>query len=250
MTSSRSPRPRYTLLPLATAALLALAGCTTADTDTAAGESAPAVEPSSAVSLSAEASESPETGMSASPEASALGTGSATPTPSPSATSSPTTSSTASDGIAAPGSGADDLVQAGRTALAALPGGALISIESEAGGTAWEVDVVTQDGSEQEMELSADGTQITTGPEVTDEDVEDRDKNLARLQAAELDYEDAVDKILTVIPEGRITELELDSKQGVTVWEADVLDPSDVKYSIQLDAATGTVVENQADSDD
>ncbi len=241
---SRSPRRMQTLLPLAAVALLGLAGCTA--TDPADPAASATVQPSSPASLGAEPT------ISASAEESAMATQSATSMPSASATSSATSSasSTASGGIAAPGSGADDLVQAGRTALAALPGGTLISIESEADGTAWEVEVVTQDGSEQEMELSADGTEITTGPDMTDEDVEDRDKNLARLQAAELDYEDAVDKVLTVIPEGRITELELDSKQGLTVWEADVLDPADVKYSVKLDAADGTVISNQADSDD
>lgn len=249
MTTSSSARPgRWrSVLPLTAAALLGLVGCTAPGAD---GDAAASASSGSSTSPMAEPTGSAGTGSQ-----SALPTASRTPTTSPApsatATSSGTAgSSTSGGGIAAPGSGAEDLIQAGRTALAAVSGGTLTSIESEAGGAAWEVDIITQDGSEQEMELSADGTEITTGPTLTDQDVEDRDKNRSRLQSAELDYEDAVDKILTVIPEGRITELELDSKQGTTVWEADVLDPADVKYSVQLDAATGTVVENQADSDD
>lgn len=134
--------------------------------------------------------------------------------------------------------------------MAEVSGSTLISIETEGNATAWEVQVVTEDGAEQEMELSQDGTQITTGPTPKNEDVADKTKHLDRINAAELDFEDAAQAVLTAVTGGTITELNLDSEQGTTVWEADVVDDSNIKHSVQVDAASGNVISNTTDSDD
>ena len=135
-------------------------------------------------------------------------------------------------------------MKAGRTALAQISGSTLISIETERNGAAWEVQLVTADGTEQEMELSADGTEVVTPAVTKNEDVADKNKHLDRLKASKLNYEEAVQKILSAVPNGNITELNLDSEQGATVWEADVVDESNVKHSVQIDAASGEVLSN------
>lgn len=106
--------------------------------------------------------------------------------------------------------------------------------------------VVTEDGTEQELELSADGTEITSGPQAKDEDVNDQSKHLERISAAQIYFEEAAETILTIVGGGRITELNLDSERGSTVWEADVLS-GDNKHSVQIDAATGGEVSNTVD---
>lgn len=139
-----------------------------------------------------------------------------------------------------PGPGPDSqaLERAGSTAVGAVPGSTLISIETERNGT-WEVQVVTADGVEHETDVSGDGADVVAGPVTDNEDEADRAKHRARVQAAQLDYKAAVDAILTAVPNGTITELNIDGENGTTVWEADVVDDSGVKREVTIDAATG-----------
>lgn len=102
--------------------------------------------------------------------------------------------------------------------------------------------MVTSDGTEQEMELSGDGAEIISGPTPKNEDVADKAKHVARVAAAELDFEQAASKMLEAVTDGRITELNLDSEQGTIVWEADVLDGSNNKHSVQIDAESGELL--------
>lgn len=233
--TSGSPRLRVTsVLTSGALVLLALAGC-----DAGGGTSSPdSSAPTSTTSVSP--SESASESESSSPSPSGIAATSASGSPSPSVSSSPSGS--------LPGSAAaDSLVQAGRTALAAVPDGTLTSIESERNGSAWEVQVVTADGTEQELELSADGTEVVTGPVTKNEDLADKSKQLDRISSAELRYEEAADKILEAVPDGRISELDLDSENGATVWEADVLASEGIKHSVQIDAASGEVLSNTTD---
>lgn len=46
------------------------------------------------------------------------------------------------------------------------------------------------------------------------------------------------------VPGGAVTELDLDSANGTTVWEAEVIDESGTKHEVTVDAATGTVLAN------
>ncbi|WP_305093640.1 PepSY domain-containing protein [Prescottella sp. R16] len=164
--------------------------------------------------------------------------------PSPGATdpASPATGNT--DGAAgetpAPAGDAEALDRAGGTAVGAVPGSTLISIEREGGGT-WEVQVVTPDGVEHGADVSADGTQIVAGPTVDDEDADDRAKHQARIQAARLDYAAAADAVRAAIPGAAITELNLDDHGGATVWEADVYTDPGIKHEVTVDAVTGQV---------
>ncbi|MFF1553258.1 PepSY domain-containing protein [Rhodococcus erythropolis] len=170
------------------------------------------------------------------------------PPPTPTLTDTSTTasvSSSSSDAVTSmpPGQGLDSraLERAAGTAVGAVPGSTVVSIETERDGT-WEVQVVTADGVEHEMDVSGDGADVVAGPVSDNEDEVDRAKHRARVQAARLDYAAAVDAILAAVPNGTITELNLDGENGVTVWEADVLDDSGVKREVTIDAATGQVL--------
>jgi uncharacterized membrane protein YkoI len=138
----------------------------------------------------------------------------------------------------------DALRRAGGTATSAVPDSTLISIEAERNAR-WEVQVVASDGTEHEMDVSSDGATVTSGPTAKNEGEADKAKHRDRVQSARLDYLAAADKVLAEVPEGTITELNLDSDDGTTVWESDVIDGSQMKHEVVIDAASGQVLENK-----
>ncbi|AVH24275.1 PepSY domain-containing protein [Nocardia cyriacigeorgica] len=135
------------------------------------------------------------------------------------------------------------LRKAGGTATAAVAGSTLVSIETER-DHGWEVQVVTADGVEHEMEVSGDGATVTMGPVAKNEDDADKAKHRDRIRAARVDYRAAADSVLREVPGGTITELNLDSDNGTTVWESDVIDPSGTKHEVTVDAVSGRVMSN------
>ncbi|MFC7107530.1 PepSY domain-containing protein [Nonomuraea rubra] len=140
--------------------------------------------------------------------------------------------------------GAGDLKQAAQAALGAVPGSTLVSIETEENGRLWEVQVVGEDGTEHQLDVESG--KVVSGPTTEQEDNADKAKHRARVSAAELDYAQAADKIAAAVPEGRITELNLDTEQGKTVWEADVIGADGTKHEVAVDAATGSVTRNNS----
>lgn len=187
-------------------------------------------------------------GGTASPSPSAADHSSGAAQPSASAASStPSSGDTGGSG----GSGAldfDSLTKAGDAALKEVADSTVISIETERSGTIWEVQVVTADGTESELEISADGSDVISGPTTKNEDAADKATHQDRLKTAKLDYKAAAKKMLEAVPDGIITELNLDTEQGKTVWEGDVLDGSKMKHEVQIDAADGSVVKNSTKS--
>lgn len=173
------------------------------------------------------------------------------PTPSAPATSSstPTSSAPSPTGDAA-GNGKRslrDLLAAGKTALGTVSGSTVISIESERNDTRWEVQVVTSDGVEHELETSKDGSSVLRGPRTSDDDASDRAKHRRRVSAAKIDYRRAADIMAKAVPQGRITELNLDTERGKTVWEGDVRINPGTKHEVKIDAANGEVIQNRVD---
>ncbi|MFE3454299.1 PepSY domain-containing protein [Nonomuraea sp. NPDC059194] len=135
-----------------------------------------------------------------------------------------------------------DLRRAGEAATAAVPGSTLITIETEEGGRLWEVQVVDANGTEHEMDVLTGTGRIASGPTAKTEDEADRAKHRERLQGAKLDYAQAAEKVESAVAGGRITELDLDTYRGATVWEADVVDSSGTKHELKVDADKGTIV--------
>ncbi|WP_326548962.1 PepSY domain-containing protein [Mycolicibacterium sp. ND9-15] len=161
------------------------------------------------------------------------------------ATAPATTVTSSAPAPAAPADpGIDALRRAASTATAAVPDSTVVSIEKERDGR-WEIQVVTADGSEHEMDVSSDGAAVTMGPTAKIEDEADKAKHRDRVQAARVDYRVAADKVLSEVPNGTITELNLDSNNGTTVWEADVVDGSQTKHEVTIDAASGQVLQNK-----
>ena len=207
--------PKKTIVAIAAAASLTLlAGC---GSDDSADTPAPAESASSApASASSQPSESASTEASASP------------------------STDSSDANQA-------LLDAGDLALKQVSDSTLISIETENNDKEWEVQVVTSDGVEHEMNISADGTEVVAKPKAKDEGDDDKKKHQDRVKAAKLDFKQAVKKIEDEVSGGKVTELNIDGEGDKTVWEADVMVDS-TKRSVQIDAGSGDVVKNKVDS--
>lgn len=128
--------------------------------------------------------------------------------------------------------------------MSAVPDGTLTFIGTEQSGS-WRVDVVTPDGTEQAMDVSADGVTVLVGPTPAKQSDADKANERARVQAARLDYRAAVDKCLAAVPNGSITELKLDNSNGATVWAADVWDSYIVEHKVTINAGSGDVVSNK-----
>jgi len=165
------------------------------------------------------------------------------PASAPSAASSAPTAG-ADGGAQAPADGA--LAAAVETAIAAVPGSALLSVDQEAGGTSWEVVVAEQDGREHEVHTGADGSSVTAGPVADTADADDLAENQALLQGARVAYADAA-STMTAAVAGTITELGLDEDRGAIVWEGDVVDASGVTHGVRVDAGSGEVVGRSVD---
>lgn len=161
--------------------------------------------------------------------------------------------SVSSSGAATPGPSAaasnDALGTAAATARAAVGSGTVTSIEQEAGGTSWEVLVVTDDGAEHEVHVAADGRRTTAGPTQERSDAEDVAEDKRFVDATDLSVTQAA-AALTGTVDGTVTELALDDHAGAVVWEGDVLDASGTKHSVRIDAGSGDLVTNTVDTDD
>lgn len=165
------------------------------------------------------------------------------------AASAPSVSAT--QGSAGTGTAADgkSLAAAAATAREAVGSGTVTSIEQEAGGTSWEVLVVTTGGDEQEVHVAADGERTTAGPTKETADAEDRTENERLVGAADLSVSEAASRLTRAVA-GTVTELGLDDHAGAVVWEGDVTDASGTTHSIRIDAGSGEVVANTVDTDD
>lgn len=189
-------------------AMLALVGCGSGDGDGAAATTTASASAAAATSTSANA---------------APGAPGATP------------QGTAS---LAPGWNAKVFEHAGRTAIAAVPGSTLVSIEENSDGS-WVVDLVNSDGVAIQVGVSPDGDRVIAGPSATGGQTPDTGE-------AKLDYSAATGIVLTEVPGGRITDLNLVVEKGGTyVWEADVVDASGAQRAVDVDAVTGRVLQNQ-----
>lgn len=131
------------------------------------------------------------------------------------------------------------------TALESVPGATLVSIDHDV--SSWGVNVVTADGSEHEMQVAADGGSVMSGPFVDQQDAEDVAEHRALVQADSVDYLTAVQAALSVVPQGRVSELDLEFDGGVLIWDAKVIDAKMAEQLVRVDGAKGTVLGTQLD---
>lgn len=163
----------------------------------------------------------------------------------PAATSATTTSSASWPRPDAPPD-PHTLLRAGATAVGTVPNSILtfIASETEDEGT-WKARVVAPDGTEQQLKIGVDGVTVLVGPTPKNDSDTDKAQHRSLIQAAHLDYQAAVNKMLTVVPNGSITELKLDDTNNTTVWNGHVWDTNLVGHKVTINAASGEVVANK-----
>lgn len=137
------------------------------------------------------------------------------------------------------------------TAAAALAarevgGGTVTSVSSESDGSLWEVVVVAEDGTEQELHLGRTGT-VVAGPSSEPTDAEGESANRSRVAALDVTLADAATRMLAAVQRGTITAIELDEDDDRVVWQGDVTDTDGVRHDVRIDAVNGSVVLDQAD---
>jgi uncharacterized membrane protein YkoI len=157
-------------------------------------------------------------------------------------------SSSGASGAASTGSNTA-LLAAVATARGEVGSGTVISVEQEQGASAYEVLVVTKDGTEHEVHTNADGTSVAGTPQTEAADADDKAEHGRFVAAADLSVKQAVDAFQD-LHAGTVTELGLDDHVGAVVWEGDVLDSSGTKHSVRIDAGSGDVVTDRVDTDD
>ncbi|WP_412168108.1 PepSY domain-containing protein [Curtobacterium flaccumfaciens pv. flaccumfaciens] len=155
---------------------------------------------------------------------------------------------TSSSGSASSGSN-KALLAAVATARGEVGSGTVISVEQEQGASAYEVLVVTKDGTEHEVHTDADGAAVAGTPQTEAADADDKAEHERFVAAADLSVKQAVDAFQD-LHAGTVTELGLDDHVGTVVWEGDVLDSSGTKHSVRIDAGSGDVVTDRVDTDD
>ncbi|MCA5924126.1 PepSY domain-containing protein [Curtobacterium oceanosedimentum] len=140
------------------------------------------------------------------------------------------------------------LLAAVATARGEVGSGTVMSAEHEQGASAYEVLVVTKDGTEHEVHTNADGTAVAGTPQTEAADADDTAEHERLVAGADLSVKQAVDA-LRDLHTGTVTEIGLDDHAGAVVWEGDVLESSGTKHSVRIDAGSGDVVTDRVDTD-
>ncbi|GAA1876049.1 PepSY domain-containing protein [Actinomadura bangladeshensis] len=145
------------------------------------------------------------------------------------------------------------LAQAVDAALKAAPGTvAEIELDDEQGRTAWEADVVAENGERREVTVdAADGKVLANRADDRDGDDRDGDDGTddpAALRGAKVTAAAAADAALKAVP-GRVTSAGFETEHGKAVWEVDVAGRDGAEHELTIDAAGGKVLTNEVDED-
>lgn len=136
-----------------------------------------------------------------------------------------------------------DVETAVETALAEVDG-TVFSVDGDAQG--WDVTVVTADGVENDVDLSADATSVERGPvEDTDTDADDA-AEIERLQGVAVDHSAAMEAALGEV-DGTVTGVELSEEGGTAIWEVTLNEDTADETTVEVDAETGEVLRTEQD---
>ncbi len=156
----------------------------------------------------------------------------------------------AGGGRGAPAAAEVPVARAVDAALKAAPGRvAEIELDDEHGVTAWEIDVVTDGGDRRDIAVdAATGEVLANRADDRDDRDGDRDEDPAALRRAKVTAPAAAGAALKAVS-GRVTSAEFETWHGKAVWEVDVTGEDGTAYEITVDAATGGVLDREAEQD-
>ena len=121
------------------------------------------------------------------------------------------------------------------TAEAQVPGGKLTEaeLETEDGQKVYSIEAVTADGEKIEIEVSADGKLIAVEKDVALNDIPAEVRTTAEAQ----------------VPGGKLTEAELETEDGQTIYSIDAVTSDGKKLEIEM-SADGKLIKVEKDDDD
>ncbi|MET9341781.1 PepSY domain-containing protein [Nonomuraea sp. NPDC003804] len=133
------------------------------------------------------------------------------------------------------------LEKAGAAAVAAVQGSTILSVQAENDGQLWEIQLAGPDGTERVMEVDASG-KVVSEPRVKDTGETEKGRVMSIAKDAKVTFKEAVEKVSSAVPEGKITHLSLDKyNENTLVWDADVVTPDGTWHGVKVDATTGAV---------
>lgn len=134
-----------------------------------------------------------------------------------------------------------DVETAVETALGEVDG-TVFSVDGDSRG--WEVTVVTDDGVENDLDLSADATTVERGPvEDTDSDQDDAAET-ERLLGVSLDHAAAMEAAMGEV-DGTVTGVDLSEENGTATWEVTFGEDTPDETTVEVDAESGEVLRTE-----
>ena len=147
--------------------------------------------------------------------------------------------------------------QATKTALEKVPGTVNeVELEDENGTIVYGFEVVSTDGTQQDVKVDAQTGKIVK-VEVDDEEngeENDEEENDTQTQAelakqAKITEEQATKTALEKVP-GTVNEVELEDENGTIVYGIEVVSTDGTQQDVKVDAQTGKIVKVEADDDE
>jgi uncharacterized membrane protein YkoI len=137
------------------------------------------------------------------------------------------------------------LEKASTAATNAVEGSAVLSVQSENGGELWEVQLAVPDGTEQLLIVDAASGKVISQPRVKDTGNGEKTRVMGIIKDAQLTFKDAMKKVSSAVPQGKITHMSLDRYgNNLLVWDVDVVTPDATSYAVKVDAKDGSVTKN------
>jgi len=133
-------------------------------------------------------------------------------------------------------------------ALEKVPGTAgEVELEDEKGTIVYEIELVSTDGTEHEVEVDAQTGEVLKVEADDDENEEEDSQNQDKLaKQAKITEDEAINAALEKVP-GTVNEIELEVENGTVVYEIKVLSTDGTEQEVIVDAQTGEVLKVDAD---
>ena len=140
-----------------------------------------------------------------------------------------------------------------KTALEKVPGTVKeVELEDEDGTIVYGIEVVSTDGSQQDVKVDAQTGKVVKVEADDEEDGEEKDEgeNQAELaKQAKISEEEATKAALEKVP-GTVKQVELEDEDGTIVYGIEVVSTDGTQQDVKVDAKTGKIVKVEADDDE
>ena len=125
-----------------------------------------------------------------------------------------------------------------------------VELEDEKGTIVYEIELVSTDGTEHEVEVDAQTGEVLKVEADDDENEEEDSQNQDKLaKQAKITEDEAINTALEKVP-GTVNEIELEVENGTVVYEIEVLSTDGTEQEVIVDAQTGEVLKVEADDDE